>query len=258
MTVTSEEAIEFLTEAGVGVHAPEEGALPITRAVICRTLMELCHGHDPRLPLLRWDTPIGAHEAPEACDTFGLRWRGSDDIVTFGDLVLYIEERLRDVWRLEGVKCRAQPLFYEIRRSIEQQSAFSRDKLRIRPRTRLTDCLPAGRSEFIVEVLSERHNVFGLPTEFRVFGKMEFGATWLALWVPVVLYLCVIFGDTGLSRGWFLVPFFGSALLVALALRLISWRVWRGVKTVGDLTRWLLSRHDEHIADVRRAIQELP
>ncbi len=40
MAVTLEEAVQLLADAGVGVPAPDEGALPISCAQICRVLME--------------------------------------------------------------------------------------------------------------------------------------------------------------------------------------------------------------------------
>jgi hypothetical protein len=277
MVVTVEEAARFLAEAGVDVQAPDDSTLLLPRVQICRLLITLAH--DTRLPPLRWDTPLHglyprypgaprpllAEEMDDhvetACYAFGLSWHGSEGVITFGDLVFYIEGRLRDLWHTGAAPgCPSQTVFYELRRAVygsrtgrEQDGRANPG--RVRPGTLLRDCLSSDATGALEQLLHDRFGIERVPISLCVFGRMEFGATWLALWFLAVLSLCITFGDTGLGFGWFFVSFFGAAVLIALALRLASRPTWTaGGETLGDLVRWTLAENAKVVDSIRRSV----
>lgn len=112
MAIPREDAEELLREADLPVTAAGDETLPLPRAEICRRLMEACADDlsspitwEMSLTVLFYDrTPDSEewdefHELVE--DRFGLphifweKW----DVATFGDLMLYVEGRLRHLWR---------------------------------------------------------------------------------------------------------------------------------------------------------------
>ena len=158
MATMTDEAIRLLTDAGVAIKAEDEPSLPLTRVEICARLMAYCRDDPAQRPRLRWDTAIFGladrnPEVPEwflsevEADAFGLPHLEGEGqgLAGFGDLLLHIERRLRDLWWSGSRQaCASQALFYELRRAIQAQGAFSSFG-RLRPRTR-TPRLPPRRS----------------------------------------------------------------------------------------------------------------
>jgi len=257
-------------EGGVPVAAPDDDTLPLRRVEICRRLMEECHDNDARLPTLRWDTPLGALFYNGFADdedlyeyvwfvegAFGLNYIEGEgqSLQTLGDLVLHIEGRLRDLWPTSEATCTTQATFYALRRALPARPTNWYKLRRLRPATPLRDGLPAAEADALRPFLLQSCGAEP-PVSFRVFGRLEFGATWLALW------FLVLFGG-GL---WLLDPrfdprllplyFIASPVIVALVLCRVSWPVWhRGIRTLGDLTHWTLEQKQKSMHEVRRALQ---
>lgn len=267
MPVTIEDAQRLIAEAGLPLCAEDEDTLIAGRAQLCCALMVLCHNNHPGLPALCWDTPLRELYLPtpfyqefaedhveNACYEFGLDWRGDEGIRTFGELVLYIETRLRKLWSPCSGWCDTQAAFYEMRRIIETLRGSEAKPLRLRPDTRLDDCIPAAKISQLETSLAKQFATRNAPVEIRVFGRMEFGATWLALWFISILCQVPLVADGRYSPHWMWAGPLISGIAVALGLRAISRPSWRSVKTVGDLTRWALNERAQVIARIDKAI----
>jgi hypothetical protein len=274
MPTTGAEAIRLLSEAGVEITPDGDKAGLLTRVEICRRLMAYCRADPEQRARLRWDSPVlglrddGAsaewfvREAAE--DLLGLE--GSEDAAeiggqatraaeTFGEVMLHLEACLRDLWWSGSREaCPSQAVFYELRRAISAQGTVAASR-RLRPRSRLYDCLPAARSESIGPFLQQRFGVRELPIEDRVFGAavLELGATWLALWFPCFLYLLVVCADPGFPHSWFWPGLLLPPLLIAVLLGLLSRPTWMRVRTLGDLTHWLLRKNEQVVERVKLA-----
>ena len=169
--------------------------------------------------------------------------------------MLHIEGRLRDLWPTSEAACATQATFYALRRALPARPTNWYKLRRLRPATPLRDGLPAAEADALRPFLLQSCGAEP-PVSFRVFGRLEFGATWLALW------FLVLFGG-GL---WLLDPRFdprllplyvvASPVIVALVLYRVSWPVWhRGIRTLGDLTHWTLEQKQKSMHEVRRALQ---
>jgi hypothetical protein len=151
--------------------------------------------------------------------------------------------------------CPSQALFYELRRAVLAHRTVA-TSARLHSQTRLSDCLAADRAHLIRPLLRQKLEADELPVEDRVFvvPVLEMGATWLALWFPCFLYWLVVCGDPGIPR-FVVLP--GFVLPPALIAGLVGWLsrpTWIGVRTLGDLTRWLL-RHNENVVEPLRAAE---
>jgi hypothetical protein len=95
--------------------------------------------------------------------------------------------------------------------------------------------------------------VAALPVEDRVLGVkvLECGATWLALWFPCFLYFLIVASE--LPRGWFWPSLILPPLLIAMLLGLLSRPVSRRVRTLGDLTYWVLRENEQVIERLKLA-----
>ena len=263
----SERAAWILTEAGVDMEASEEDAAPLSRLEICRRLCDLFQ--EAGGVQLAWDTPFTDLVIDQEVEVllhleerFGIPCTDEEfeTLSTFGGLVLHVERRMRDLWsaRQGHGGCPSQSLFYELRRTLPARPDNWYRMRRLRPATRLDECLPAaeaGDAGPLRSLLLRRYGVEDLPVELRVFGRMEFGATWLALWFLVLFVggLCLMDGK---HEGLLPVHFVGSALLVAFALQRMSRPVWTGVRTLGDLVRWTLRENEKAVARLDRALRE--
>lgn len=272
MTITREDAIHLLSRAGVTLTALDEAALPIGRVAICRRLMEHCTEEAPRELRLEWGTPVlglacrgnewalAEFVAGVVQSGFGLQPLAGEErgLETFGDVALHVEERMRSLWRLEAVGgCASQSAFYVLRRAVHARWSAPVRAPRLRPGSRLRDCLPAAETEEVRELFRRRFGVAELPVGRRVFGiaALEIGATWLALWFPVFLLFLILCADPTYPRSGVLI---WSGLLappVALAalLNLLARPTWLGVRTLGDLTRWTLRQNAKVVREMQRA-----
>jgi hypothetical protein len=268
--VTEDEAIALLLAAGMGTGDDDDEMLPVRRIEICRRLIAYFADTAAQRPGLHWNTPIrGLAEHDEEAPlwllstieehVFGLTPlnEGARELATFGDIVLHIEGRLRELWWSERVgNCHSQAIFYELRRTIEEQIGDGRRRERLRPSTPLRVCLPAVEAETVQRILQRRFGAKRLPIEKRVLGVtvLETGATWLALWFPCFFFWLVSCAGPGVVPPWclaagFLIP----PILLAAFLALLSRETWIGLCTLGDLTRWALRQNRATTRRLERA-----
>ena len=255
MATTTEEAARILAEGGVPVTAPDDATLPLPRREICRRLLESCR--DPALPDVHWNTPLlSLYFEPLSGDEdtidefvwmaeeelFGLVYIEGEgaSVATFGDLVLLLEARLRDLWRDESrAACPSQTVFYELRRIISACGGYPSDRRSLRPKTPLRDCVASDTTEAVSTAIVRR---FGVSlTDYRVFGRLEFGATWLALWFLFILFWMMVCLQARWGMGALFTGVFTGAVIMALLLTWASRLAWNGrPRTIGDMVRRIL------------------
>jgi hypothetical protein len=264
MEVRREDAEKPLRAAGQSLAGPEDDT-PLSRVEICRRLMEVCLECDMQAPIT-WQDNFAAMGDSDLMlplcieKRFGITFPDTDvEIENFGALFLMVEGLYREQWaatqRTTTANCPTQTVFYDLRRLLRQTD----DSLpkRLRPTTRLADCLPPETAEkTLLPLLSRRYGVFVELTDQRVFGRLPIGATWLALWfiaVLVSLFFCVdLPREYGFS--WFLGLSVGTGISIALLLYHWSRPVWRrDMRTVADVVRAINSQIPERRADLLRA-----
>jgi hypothetical protein len=249
-----------IAEAGVDLDVQGDDTLPLRRVEVCRRLLDYFRSNDPELKDVRWDSPLddlmtffSDFEPDEVfCLPYLQDW--DEGLQTFGELVLRIEERLRDLWRADRVVgCQTQAAFYELRRAISSLRAPSgAERPRLRPATLLSDCLPAQEAEALVPIVKRRFGVDCLPVTQKVFGIMPWGETWIALsglQAGVLLASLPALGfATAMPIGFLGVLLTGAAV----TSKRIAPPVWDNIHTLGDLTRWLLERNSVMVHHLRQ------
>lgn len=274
MTIPREDAEELLRDADLPVAAADDDTLPLPRVEICRRLLEVFHHENARLPrrFATWQMPIVELFSFRPSDEYGREeflegvmenvglvhvWGSSKNLTTFGDLMLYVEGRLRHLWRAPedaDEQTARSLLLAELLRILPADPNHWLEDLS--PSTPLEDCLPAQTVDTSEAFQNEVIHRFGveLPLTQRVFGTLEFDATWLAVWFVVAFAVGMLL----LPLGPVIVAIhvLVSAPLAAWLLSCVSRPAWpANLRTLDDLCVWLLPENKEAVAWMRRALE---
>lgn len=247
--------------AGQPLTGPEDDT-PLSHVEICRRLMEVCIECDAQAPLT-WQynfADMGDSDMLlplEIEKHFGITFPDTDvEIANFGALFLMVEGLYREQWaslqQATTANCSTQTVFYDLRRLLRHTD----DSLpkRLRPTTRLADCLPPETAEKSLKpLLSRRYGIAVELTDRRVFGLLPVGATWLAFCLIAVVTL--LFSGLYQYGFWcFLGLSAGTGIGVALLLYHWSRPVWRrDMRTVADVVRAINTKIPERRAELLRA-----
>ena len=255
-----EEAVRLLTDAGVSLNWPEEYALPVSRVEITRRLLGLCR--ESGADFASWHTPLtsalddGEGEdvgvLMEVEDAFGMTLSESDwaeaNAQTFGDMVLFMEERLRRRWhsRLANVPggCESQAVFYAVRRALGDGGSR---------RTRPSDPLPpatASTLDALNDAVKQQYGV-ALPEEYRLFGRLPVWQMWFALWLTLSIVLVLSFSC---GEMW------AASIILAYVLLYpvfgLARPVWpRQFHTLGDVACYVVAEHAKNQERMRLALR---
>jgi hypothetical protein len=263
--ISTEEAIYLIASAGEPVVAPDERSLPISRAEICRRILEWVELQQAteywRLPA-RWDSTVPApplfdddDDCPSSAfirDVFGLVSvpGDADRVRTVGELVLYVEGRLCDLWYDYPGSCPSQQAFYALRQAVDADTGR---RVFFRPRDPLREALPPERAESIRVVLGRRFGLSEVPVSRRLFGVAEVGATWLAIWPLSTLVCGLLLVFAGISTlGAFLLMLVWGIVLLEL-LDKAAQPAWDGLRTPADLVHMCLREREKAKCRVRIA-----